>query len=110
MALTYIRDDNRPWRISRYDFGADVAERYSYPKGSWVRDEDLYDITIGKYWEFEEISEEEGLALIARYAAERNASQPDASASRKPQLWGEPQWKRFFRRQSGLGQGKAYGK
>ena len=72
MSLTYIQDDNFPWHISRYDFGSDVVERYSYPRGGWIRDEGLYDITIGKCWEFEEISEEEALALIAHYATERN--------------------------------------
>ena len=60
MSLTYIQDDNFPWHISRYDFGSDVVERYSYPKGGWVRDGDLYDITIGKYWEFEEDKRGEG--------------------------------------------------
>ncbi len=66
MSPTYVQDSNHPWHVCRYGFSADVMERYDYREGKWVRDLDLYDIAVDKYWELEEITAKEAAAIVGK--------------------------------------------
>ncbi len=71
MSLKYTQDYEFPWFITRYGLETATFERYDYQQGAWVEDLELMKITVGKYWQFDEISEEKARALIDRFAEER---------------------------------------
>ena len=56
-------------------------ERYDYREGKWVRDLDLYGLAASKYWEFEEITAEETMAIIGKrreeMAPKEEAQEPE---------------------------------
>lgn len=96
MPFTYVRDSENPWAVRRHDFEAGAFERYDHALGAWVEDDDLPQMGLDEYYEFERVTEAEALAAIARHEEELAATGQGAPKPEKRPQWGQPQWKRFF--------------
>ena len=58
--------------------------------------DDLAQMGLDEYYDFERVNEAETLAAISSHAEKLAAAAQSAPKPEKHPQWGEPQWKRFF--------------
>ena len=70
MPFTYIRDAGCPWTRLRQGLRAGAFRRYEHTLDTWVQDNDMQQMALEEYYNFERVTEPEALAAIASRAEE----------------------------------------